>query len=107
MYAKPLESDWRKFRKKAPEWRERYLSSKNTEFVSILTEQGKTATDQFWQLKEVLDKEAKILKSCLDGHSRSKMEMFLILMFRNGLITESDLAEFSDELRESILAIVK
>jgi hypothetical protein len=49
--------------------------------------------------------QAKILVTCLDGHSRSKMSWYLLLMYQYGLIEDSDLEAFSDELREWILAV--
>ncbi|MCD6527431.1 MAG: hypothetical protein J7K75_10620 [Desulfuromonas sp.] len=102
---KPLESDWKKFRKRVPEWRERYLSGKNTEIVAILTDESRTPTEQFWDAKERMETEAQILKDCLDGHSRSSMFTYMLVMFRHKLIVESDLSEFSDELREQIVSL--
>jgi hypothetical protein len=101
---KPLESDWKTFRKRVPEWRERYLLRKNEEIISILTDESKTPTERFWDAKERIKEEAKILVDCLDVHSRSKMPWYLLLMHRHGLIQDSDLGEFSEALREQILA---
>jgi len=50
-----------------------------------------------------MEKEAKILAHCLDGHSRSSMHWYLCLMYGHGLIQDADLEEFSQELREQIL----
>jgi predicted protein tyrosine phosphatase len=96
------ESDWKIFRKRVPEWRERYLHLKNKEIVGILTARNKTPTEQFWAAKEKMVREAKILVHCLDGHSRSKMQFYLSLMYRYGLIEDNDLEEFSIELREHL-----
>jgi len=104
MESKPKESDWKIFRKRVPEWRERYLSEKNKEIISILTDKDKTPTEQFWNAKEKMKEEAMVLVDCLDGHSRSKMTWYLFLMYRHGLIHDADLHEFSKDLREHILA---
>jgi protein-tyrosine phosphatase len=96
------ESDWKLFRKRVPEWRERYLRLKNKEIVGVLTTRDKTPTEQFWAAKEKIEEEAKILVHCLDGHSRSKMQFYLFLMYRYGLIEDNDLEEFSKELREQV-----
>ena len=104
MERKPKESDWKIFRKRVPEWRERYLNVKNQEIIAVLTDKNKTPTEQFWDAKEKMKEEARILVDCLDGHSRSKMLYYLILMYRHGLIQDVDLEEFSQELREQILA---
>ncbi len=96
------ESDWKIFRKRVPEWRERYLQTKNKEIIGILSDKNKTPTEQFWDTKKKMDEEARILVDCLDGHSRSKMDWYLLLMYRYGLINNDDLKEFSKELRENL-----
>ncbi len=105
MNDKPLESDWKTFKKYVPKWRERYLAQKNSEIIATLSDNGKTPTEQFWDAKQLMKDEARILMSCLDGHSRSKMLLSLQLMFRYSLIEELDLSLFSEELREQILSI--
>ena len=97
------ESDWKSFRKHVPEWRERYLEKKNQEIVALLTDKGKTPTQQFWDAEKQMAKEARILTQCLDDHSRSRMNFHLILMYRYGMIHDEDLGVFSKELQEFIL----
>lgn len=102
MDSKPLESDWKVFRKRVPHWRERYLETKNKEIVGILADGNKTPTEQFWEAKKRMDTEARFLVELLDGHSRSKMQWYLILMYGHRFIADGDLDEFSDELQERI-----
>jgi hypothetical protein len=104
MEKKLLKSDWKIFQKRVLEWRERYLLKKNCEIVGILTDEGKTPTERFWEAKKRMKEEAKVLRDCLDGHSRSKMEGYLLLMHRHGLIQNADLIEFSEALREQVLS---
>ncbi|MEQ8789177.1 MAG: hypothetical protein RIC55_22885 [Pirellulaceae bacterium] len=99
MFDKPKESDWKTFRKLVPEWRERYLQEKNEQIVRLLTEEGKTPTEQFWTAKELMDDEAEGLRFCLDGHSRSTMDMFLLRMLVNDMIHDDDLKAFSETLQ--------
>lgn len=99
------ESDWQLFRERVPEWRERYLENVNDEIARLFTTEGETPTEIFWEAKERMDEEAQILVDCLDGHSRSNMQMHLVLMHRHGLVEDADLKEFSDELRERILVL--
>ena len=99
MVKKPLESDWKIFRKRVPEWRERYLLYKNEEIIGILTDPSKTPTERFWDAKRKIEEEARILIDCLDGHSRSKMAWYLQFMHHCGLMQDSDLHEFSEALR--------
>ncbi len=106
MEQNPKESDWRKFRTMVPDLRERYLEAKNQELVNILTGSDQTPTERFWSTFEQMKKESKILRDCLDNHSRSKMSMSMMLMLRDGMLKKEDLNEFSDELREQLMVFL-
>jgi len=103
MHEKPKESDWKAFRKLVPEIRERYLQARIEEFSSVLHNEELNATEKFWELEKRASETSKILRTCLDGHSRSKMELFIGVMFRHDLMTKDDLSVFSSELREQML----
>ena len=94
----PSESDWKKFRAIVPELRERYLRERNSELRAILQDESLTPTNQFWAASDRIEEIRKILRSCLDGHSRSKMMNFLAIMYRHQMLTESDLDGFSEEI---------
>ena len=98
----PAESDWKKFRALVPKLRERYLGTRNARIAASLTNPAKNETERFWGAMETMEKEARILRYCLDGHSRSKMWLFVMSMIRAGMFDKVDLAEFSDELRGRI-----
>ncbi len=100
MHNKPKESDWKVFRAMAPELRERYLHARNNELASILSNDQLSETERFWASEERSREIAKVLRACLDGHSRSKMAFFMVLMLTHGMMTQNDLAKFSDELQE-------
>ena len=102
MEGKPKESDWKAFRKMVPELRERYLAEKNKEIAAIFMDEGRTPTQRFWDARERIEKERKILEACLDGHSRSKMRWYMYLMYRYGMLSNSDLESFSEDLRNDI-----
>ena len=104
MTQRPLESDWKIFSKNVPVWRERYLARKNSEISELLSDPNKTPTEQFWEALELMKDESKILRNCFDGHSRSKMEMSLLLMLKHGLIDEDDVSKFGKELSDYLLA---
>jgi len=97
-----MESDWRKFRDMVPMLRERYLAEQNARMVHLLTDPTKDETKRFWEAMEQMEKEAKTLRRCLDGHSRSKMWLFVISMIRSGMLKKTDLARFSAELQSQL-----
>lgn len=99
------ESDWKIYRKRVVDWRERYLEGKNGEIVKILSDEAKTPTDRFWDALDEMKKQAKILQKCLDQHSRSNAKWSMFLMLGHGLIEDADLDEFSEELREQVLGM--
>lgn len=103
MHDKPKESDWKAFRKLVPEVRERYLKARIEEFSSLLHDGELNATEKFWELEERSSEISKILRTCLDGHSRSKMGLFIGLMLGHEFMTQDDLSVFSSELREQML----
>ena len=103
----PKESDWKTFRKMVPELRERYLSRCNPELLAILRDESLTPTEQFWNVEERIGKEVKILRSCLDGHSRSKMVDYMTVMYLQGMLTDDDLQGFTEELRDRVIRLAE
>ncbi len=99
------ESDWKRFRALVPELRERYLVERNSELLEILNNGKLTPTECFWEAKDRMDETARVLESCLNGHTRSKMVFFMQVMFRNGILLEGDLSGFSEEVRNRVLVM--
>ena len=97
-----MESDWKKFSALVPKLRERYLADKNLGILRKFTDPKKTETEHFWDAMEAMEVEARVLRQCLDGHSRSKMWLFLLTMARAGMLKKEDLADFSEELRQRV-----
>jgi hypothetical protein len=98
-----VESDWKKFSAMVPMLRERYLAQQNERLASMLKSADKNETERFWDTKEAMEKEAKTLRWCLDGHSRSQMWLFMRCMRSVGMLTKEDLAGFSEELQKQVL----
>jgi hypothetical protein len=101
----PTEADWRKFKSIIPDLRERYLRNRNMEFISILTRESLTPTENFWDAKKHMDKIEHILRDCLDDHRRSTMIISLMLMYRHQMIADEELSAFTEELRERIITL--
>ena len=98
----PLESDWKKFRTLVPKLRERYLSEQNAKITGLLSDPKKNETERFWDAFEKMEGEAKVLRKCLDGHSRSKMWVFILTMIRERMLRRDDMAVFSEELQKEV-----
>jgi len=101
-----IETDWQLFKRHIPKWREHYLAIKNKEIVSILTDENKTPTEQFWNAKDKIFKISKILCDCFDDLSRSEMIYKLLYMYNYGVISKDNLVEFSDELKEKLYTML-
>lgn len=97
-----LKADWKLFRQRIPEWRERYLQGRNMELVRSLADPDKSHTEQFWDTKEKMDEISRILTECLDHLSKLQMTQSLLLMIHYGMIDKNDLNEFSEVLRNKI-----
>lgn len=97
-----MESDWKKFSAMIPVWRERYLAERNARIVRALSNPKKTETERFWEAEELIYRESKVLRRCLDDLSRSKMWLRLMEMRAAGMIRREDLADFSEELQKQV-----
>ena len=97
-----MESDWKKFCAIVPELRERYVAEQNAAVLRLLTDPTQTDTARFWAALKLMTKEAKTLRQCLDGHSRSKMWLYMLSMRAAGMLKQEDLAGFSEELRNQM-----
>ncbi|MGM0601319.1 MAG: hypothetical protein ACQETH_16025 [Candidatus Rifleibacteriota bacterium] len=107
MFTQPTKADWKKFMNILPELRERYLKNRNKEISNLFLNVNQTATENFWNTKEIIAKEAKILQDCLDGISKSKMKERIIIMFRYGLFQKKDIKSFSLELQKEFLDFIE
>ena len=96
------EADWRRFHDMVPKLRERYLAERNGKFAALLIDPKKNETERFWNAMEEMEKEADILRHCLDGHSRSKMWLYMLSMIGAGMLKKEDLAGFSEDLQKEI-----
>jgi hypothetical protein len=72
MHDRPMESYGNKFRDKVPALRECYLEKTIPELTAMLREESQTPIKRFWDTHERMNNIEKILRTCLDGHSRSR-----------------------------------
>ena len=97
------ESDWKLFRKKITDWQENYMDRLNKEYIELLSGDG-NPSKKFWALDERL-KEDKKCKGVQIHMSRSDMIFNILDLLREGAVTQDDLNDFSDELKNTIKAL--
>ncbi len=85
MERKPKESDWKVFRRRVPEWRERYLKKKNKEIIGVLSDENKTPTEQFWDAKEKMKIEAMNYEDLPERWKRKIKEYLALLRWASPL----------------------
>lgn len=98
-----MELNWKIFKNHLPEWRERYLENTISDIRAMLSSKTKTATELFWEVNTILNKEIQILTDCFDGYSRSNINIHLILLYKHNIINDNDLNEFDEELCKLII----
>lgn len=100
------ERDWKLFRSKLPGWQENYMDKLNHEYMEILNGDG-NPSDRFWALEERIRKDKRDTGVVVREASRSNMLDNIIALIREGAIGVEDLAEFSEELRETVKMFVE
>lgn len=98
------EADWKLFRKKLPDWQEAYMERLNREYASLLADSG-AASDKFWELDRRIQEDGKRV-GVSARMSRSNMYHNLAMLLVDGVITLSDLDDFSDDLKERLAKVV-
>ncbi len=70
--------------------------------ITTLSQNGKTPTERFWEVRDRIVKEGRILVDCFDNHARSKLFQSLVSMIHCDVVGWEDLTGFSDELQQSL-----
>ena len=102
---KVKEADWRLFRSRLPIWQEAYMERLNREYIALLSETG-SASEKFWELERRM-REDKRRGGVVMRMSRSDMELNLLSLLSDGVISVADLDGFSEELREKLALVLR
>ena len=92
--------DWKLFREKLPEWQEAYIERLIKEYAELLAG-NKAASERFWALDKRIRADRQSLGVLVNEVSRSKLHNILTGLIIENVISEDDLHDFSEELRES------
>lgn len=99
------EKDWKLFKQKLPSWQEAYIEKLNTEYIQILSSDN-NPSEKFWALEKRI-KTDKRKAGVIVEMTRKNMLPTLIELINDKAINETDLAEFSEELKETIHSFVE
>ena len=93
-------SDWKLFRTRIGDWQEAYMERLVKEYMDLLDGE-ENASDKFWKLEERIKKDRKHPGVMIEL-SKGNMIFDIVILINSGVITTADLADFSDELKESV-----
>lgn len=100
------EKDWKLYRNKIAGWQEAYMERLCEEYMEILRA-DEIGSERFWKLHDRIKKDKKSPGVLITRSSRSDMidNIFALLIYR--VITMDDLDDFSEELKEQLVFIIK
>ena len=99
------ESDWRLFRSRLPIWQEAYMERRNREYIALLSGAG-PASEKFWELEKRV-REDKKSGGVVMRMSRANMELNILSLLSDGVISMADLDGFSEDLREKLAFVLR
>ncbi len=102
---KVKEADWKLFRSRLPIWQEAYMERLNREYIALLSGVG-SASEKFWELERRIH-EDKRRGGVVMRMSRSNMELNLLSLLSDGVISTAELDGFSEELREKLALVLR
>lgn len=97
--------DWTLFKNKIADWQEAYMNKLSKEYIELLSEDAKPS-EKFWRLDKRIKADRKKAGVQLEM-SRSNLIYNIVSLINDGAISFQDLAEFSDELKETVSVFVK
>ena len=97
-------ADWKLFMEKVPEWQEAYMERLLKEYVKML-QSKKPASTKFWDLDKRIKKDKKNpgVQMQLD---KGEAIFDIVTMINLGIISQEDLADFSEDLKESVQELI-
>ena len=96
-----IEKDWKLFRKLLPGWQEAYMERLTKEYIELLSS-DRPASDKFWELDKRIKQDKRRTGVLVSGASRSNMFQLIINLIYEEAISEDDLQDFSEDLRDTV-----
>lgn len=99
------ERDWKIFRKKIPDWQERYMGRLEAEYI-VLLQNEKSASAKFWELERRIKQDKKSPGVIIDMRRSTAINNIVNLVL-DEVISLDDLEEFSNDLKEAVKYMVE
>jgi hypothetical protein len=97
------ESDWKVFRELRPVWVERYCQGVNSEVASRLSDERLSAHKRYLDVYSLIDRKDRELGKAFNDMRRSTAVIQIRIIRAPGVITDNELARFSDSTRNFIV----
>jgi hypothetical protein len=92
-------ADWKKFTELKAVALERFCESILNEATEIAGKRDSTAHERYLDVYELIRQRDREIVKTFDGHSRSRADLQLGLMYSLDLVTEDELETFSEETK--------
>ena len=94
-------SDWKLYRKKIADWQENFMSHLINEYIALLSDDDKIASEKFWELEKRIKNDRRHPGVIIEV-SKSNAVFDIVRLIRLDVITCDDLADFSDNLQQVV-----
>lgn len=98
--------DWKLFREKLAIWQENYMNKLTKEYIELLNDENKNASDKFWELEKRIKKDRKHPGVIMEM-SKSEAMWNIVYLIRLGVIEYDDLADFTDDLKLAVKDVIR
>lgn len=101
------ESDWKTFKRIREAALERFSQRILDECAEIAADDSASAHERYLRTYRLMRDRDRELAAMFDDFSRSKAQMCLELMDAHGLLTASEIAEFSSDVQEALARLAR
>ena len=96
--------DWKLFQERLPGWQENYMERLIKEYIKVLDDDKKHASEKFWELEKRIKKD-KHHPGVVMEIRKSEMVWDIAQLISLHVITYDDLSDFGDELQQEVHSI--
>lgn len=100
------DKDWELFCEKLPDWKEKHIQGIIDEYMKLLSDDTRSASDRFWELCE-RTKHDETSPGVIMVNNQSESIWNIACLISENVITHDDLSGFSDRLQQEVIRIEK